>query len=95
MVNGIKAVNITQYRGDTKATPKFSEKTDTSIYQYYVRDDNTLVFDSKISKATIVVYYYKFASSFQVILNTFKSNYKEDYLTTEVTGVTAIMNVQR
>lgn len=94
-VNGIKAKNITDYRGDPATPPAFSTKTDASSYEYYVKDLQTLVFDSKIKKANIVVKYYNFADEYRVILNTYKSNYRKDYLTPEITGITAIMNIQR
>lgn len=93
-INGIKATNITPYRTSTSSVPTFRKTYRVDDYQYYTENGNTFVFNKDI-KGSIMIYYYVFSNKFREQIEMFRSNYKNDYTTPEVTGYTVLTNITR
>lgn len=92
-VNGVKAVNVTKYRSGM-TVPTFATCLADGVYQYYIENGNTVIFNSDL-KGTIMVYYYVFTSEFREQIEMYKSNYKKDDISPELTGYTILTNVMR
>lgn len=93
-VNGIKAVNVTDYRGNTARPPEFGEIRRQTEYKFYVDQDNNVVFDRPIT-GNIMVYYYVLSDSLQFRVEMYRSNYYRNDLTPELHDFTALVNLQR
>ena len=93
-VNGIKAVNITEYQTDINTIPTFRKSYRDDDYQYYVENGNTLVFNKDVA-GSIMVYYYKSVDSIQTGVEMYRSNYSRDDLSPEIYNYTILANIQR
>jgi hypothetical protein len=91
-VNGVKAINMTEYRTGEK--PKFPDKKRATDYRYYVEAGKTVVFNDDVT-GNIVIYYYILSDSFSTRISMFRSNYFRDDVSPELYNYTILANVQR
>ena len=91
-VNGVKAINMTEYRSGKK--PVFQAKKRATDYRYYVEAGNTVVFNEDII-GNIVIYYYVLSDSFSTKVSMYKSNYLKTDISPELYNYTILANVQR
>ena len=93
-VNGIKAVNITEYREGIQSKPPFRKSYREDDYQFYVEAGKNLVFNQDIT-GNIVVYFYELGDRVRERIEMYRSNYSRDDVTPEVYSYTLLANIQR
>jgi hypothetical protein len=91
-IEGIKAVNITNYHTGNK--PTFSTDVGTAEYQYYVEESDKLIFNKEISKA-ITVQYYTSVDTVKARIRMYRINNYRDDITPEIYNYTMLLNTQK
>lgn len=93
-INGIKAINITDYRKGINTRPQFRKSYREDDYQYYVENGNTVAFNKDLS-GTILIYYYHFTDRIREQIEMYRSNYSRDDESPEIYSYTLLANIQR